>query len=283
MITEKIIERLEQGEIPWKKPWAPLASTGAPRNLITDKPYRGINIFILASEKFSSPYWLTYRQAMEKGGTIRKGAKGTVVVYWNWIPINDKDTGEEKEIPFLRHYTVFNLEQTDGIEAPPSPTAIDKHFSTIEEAENIIDSMPQRPVIRHEGNQAGYNPGMDYIVMPPEKAFFRREDYYCTLFHEISHSTGHISRLGRKGVMEKTHFGSHEYSKEELVAEMAAAFLCAEAGIEQNTIDNSAAYIQSWLKQLKNDKSLVIMAAGQAQKAADFILNRNGAETQDAL
>lgn len=274
IITEQIIERLEQGEIPWRKPWAPLAGPNAPRNLITNKPYRGINIFILAGQQFSSPYWLTFRQATEKGGKIRKGEKGTTVVYWNWIEVEDKDTGEEKEIPLLRLYRVFNLEQTEGIEAPPSPAVIEKPFTPIQEAENIISSMPKRPQILHGGNYACYYPVRDYVNMPPQKAFHREEGYYCTLFHEISHSTGHISRLGRMGVMEGTFFGSHEYSKEELVAEMAAAFLCAETGIEQATIDNSAAYIQSWLKQLKNDKSLVILAAGQAQKAVDFILHR---------
>lgn len=283
IITEKIIERLEQGDIPWKMPWSPLAGPRAPRNLITDKPYRGINIFILAGEKYSSPYWLTYRQAMEKGGNIRKGEKGTTVVYWNWIPVDDKETGEEKEIPLLRHYRVFNLEQTEGIEEPPSPDNIDNTFDPIEEAEDLIAFMPNRPNVHHGGDKAYYNPLKDYVKLPPKKSFQREEGYYCTLFHEIGHATGHVSRLGRKGVMDATSFGSHEYSKEELIAEMTAAFLCAEAGIEQAIIDNSAAYIQSWLKQLKSDKSMVIMAAGQAQKAADFILNRNSAESQDAL
>jgi len=284
IITEKIIERMEQGEIPWKQPWAPLTGPNAPRNLITDKPYRGINIFILASERFSSPYWLTFRQAMEKGGNICKGEKGTAVVYWNWIPIDDKETGEEKEIPLLRHYRVFNLEQTEGIEEPSSPDNIDNSFNPIEEAEDIIVSMPKRPYIHHGGDKAFYNPFKDYVKLPPKKAFQQEEDYYCTLFHEIGHATGHVSRLGRKGVMDATSFGSHEYSKEELVAEMTAAFLCSETGIEQATIDNSAAYIQSWLKQLNNDKSMVIMAAGQAQKAVDFILNRgNVTEYQDSL
>lgn len=284
IITEKIIERLEQGDIPWKRPWAPLAGPRAPRNLISDKPYRGINIFILASEQYSNPYWLTYRQAMEKGGNIRKGEKGTTVVYWNWIPVDDKETGEEKEIPLLRHYRVFNLEQTEGIEAPPSPAMIEKPFNPIEEAEDIIACMPKRPYVDRGGDKAYYNPLKDYVKLPPKKAFHREEAYYCTLFHEIGHATGHVSRLGRKGVMDAASFGSHEYSKEELVAEMTAAFLCSETGIEQATIDNSAAYIQSWLKELKNDKSMVIMAAGQAQKATDFILNRgNVPESQDAL
>lgn len=174
----------------------------------------------------------------------------------------------------MRHYMVFNLEQAEGIKAPPSPVEIGRSFNPIQAAENLIEVMPQRPEIRHGGIQACYSPYFDYVNMPQEEAFNHEEGYYCTLFHELGHSTGHSSRLGRKGVMDNNKFASHEYSKEELVAEMTAAYLCAESGIEQSTLDNSAAYIQAWLKQLENDKSLVILAAGQAQKAYDFILNR---------
>jgi antirestriction protein ArdC len=277
IITEQIIERLEAGTIPWRKPWTPLAGPGAPRNLITGKPYRGINTFILACQSFSCPYWLTFKQAQDKGGNIRRGEKGTAVVFWRWVEVEDADTGEDKSIPFMRHYTVFNLEQTEGIEAPPSPITIEKPFNPIQTAEELVAAMPHRPEIRHSGNQAYYRPSHDFVNMPPQSTFHQEEGYYCTLFHELTHSSGHSSRLSRKGVTECTGFASHEYSKEELVAELGAAFLCAETGIEQTTIDNSAAYIQSWLKELKNDKTMVILAAGQAQKAADFIMNRNTA------
>lgn len=274
IITEQIIERLEKGEIPWRKPWTPLTGLHAPRNLITGKPYRGINVLLLASQPFSSPFWLTFKQARDKGGNIRKGEKGTAVIFWNWVEVEDTETGEEKSIPFMRYYTVFNLEQTEGIETPPSPSTIEKPFNPIQTAENIIAAMPQRPEIRHFGNQAYYKPAIDYVNMPPQATFHQEEGYYCTLFHELAHSTGHSSRLARKGVTEPTAFASHEYSKEELIAELTAAFLCAETRIEQTTIDNSAAYIQSWLKELKNDKTMVILAAGQAQKAADLIMSR---------
>lgn len=274
IITEQIIDRLEAGTIPWRKPWTPLAGPGAPRNLVSGKPYRGINVLLLASQPFSSPYWLTFKQTQDKGGNIRKGEKGTAVVFWNWVEVEDTETGEEKSIPFMRYYTVFNLEQTEGIEDPPSPAAIEKPFSPIQAAENIIAAMPQCPEIRHIGNQAYYKPSLDFVNMPQQATFHQEEGYYCTLFHELSHSTGHFSRLARKGVTEPIAFASHEYSKEELIAELTAAFLCAETGIEQITIDNSAAYIQSWLKELKNDKTLVILAAGQAQKATDFIMDR---------
>lgn len=277
IITEQIIDRLEAGTIPWRKPWTPLAGPGAPRNLVSGKPYRGINVLLLANQPFSSPYWLTFKQAQDKGGNIRKGEKGTAVVFWNWVEVEDTETGEEKSIPFMRYYTVFNLEQTEGIVAPPSSVAIEKPFNPIQAAENIIAAMPQRPEIRHIGNQAYYKPAIDFVNMPPQATFHQEEGYYCTLFHELAHATGHSSRLARKGVTEPSTFASHEYSKEELIAELAAAFLCSETGIEQITIDNSAAYIQSWLKELKNDNSLIILAAGQAQKAADFIMNRTAA------
>lgn len=274
IVTEQIIDRLEAGTIPWRKPCTPLAGPGAPRNLVSGKPYRGINVLLLASQPFSSPYWLTFKQAQDKGGTIRKGENGTAVVFWNWVEVEDTETGEEKSIPFMRYYTVFNLEQTEGIEGPPSSEAIEKLFNHIETAENVIAAMPQRPEIRHSGNRAYYKPSHDLVNMPSQATFHQEEGYYCTLFHELAHATGHSSRLARKGVTEPTAFASHEYSKEELIAELTAAFLCAETGIEQTTIDNSAAYIQSWLKELKNDKTMVILAAGQAQKAADFIMNR---------
>lgn len=274
LITEQIITRLEAGTIPWRKPWTPLAGNGSPRNLVSGKPYRGINVLLLACQPFASPYWLTFKQAQDKGGTIRKGEKGTAVVFWNWVEVEDSETGAEKNIPFMRHYTVFNLEQTEGIEGPCTAEATEKPFSPIQAAENIIAAMPQRPDIRHIGTRAYYKPAFDFVNMPPQATFHQEEGYYCTLFHELAHATGHASRLARKGVTEPTTFASHEYSKEELIAELAAAFLCAETGIEQTTIDNSAAYIQSWLRELKNDKTLVIFAAGQAQRATDFIMDR---------
>ena len=152
---------------------------------------------------------------------------------------------------------------------------------TIERAEQIITGMPYRPEIKHGGNRAAYSPMLDYVKLPEPTSFELPEEYYSTAFHELSHATGHESRVGRKGVLEPSYFGSHEYSKEELVAEMAACFLCGHAGIENSTIENSAAYIAGWLRSLKNDKALLIHAAAQAQKASDYILNRKGGEEVD--
>ena len=285
IVTAKIIEKLESGVIPWRKPWRTLAGEGLPRNLVSGKPYRGINVFILACQEFESNYWITYRQAQERGGHIRKGEHGTPVIFWNWIHVEGETPEEERNLPFLRHYVVFNLEQTEGIPFPdPTVPPVETVFTPIEAAEKILVSMPHPPEIRHQGAKAFYRPAVDLVNLPKQTDFAGPEAYYATLFHELAHSTGHSSRLNRKGVMDFNLFGSHEYSQEELVAEMSSAFLCAETGILPAIIDNSAAYIQGWLKQLKNDRHFVIMAAARAQKAFDYILDRktSAEELKDA-
>lgn len=280
IVTNRIIEIMEQkGDIPWRKPWK---SSGGARNLITKKPYRGINQFLLNCNSYSSPYWLTYKQATDKGGHIRKGEKATLVVFWKWInttadaPTSDEsrpaDNPTINKIPLLRYYNCFNLEQVDGIPHPPEEQ-ITHEFSPIERAEQIIDQMQSRPTIHHGGDKASYSPALDQVCMPTREVFNSPEGYYATMFHELAHSTGHYSRLGRKGILEPAYFGSHDYSQEEICAEMTASMVSAFAGIEQQTIENSAAYIKGWLSVLKNDKKLAIIAAGQAQKAADYILN----------
>jgi antirestriction protein ArdC len=280
IITDIIIKKLEEGVCPWRKPW--YGSANAPRNLVTGKAYRGINAFLLACTGFSSPYFLTFKQVSDKGGLINKGASSFPVVFWSNVTVEDHETGDEKNIPFMRYYRVFSVEQTN---LPISPiTENPLEFNPIEEAERIIAAMPSRPEIRHGQAKAYYSPTLDYINMPKQELFESSEKYYSVLFHEASHSTGHISRLGRKGVTESTYFGSHEYSKEELIAEMSAAFLCGEIGIAPATLDNSAAYIQSWLKALKSKDNInmVITAASAAQKAYDFILNRKPEEIREA-
>jgi antirestriction protein ArdC len=281
VINEKIIELLEQGTVPWRKTWH--SESNAPKNLISKKEYRGINSFLLGTSTFSSPYWVTFKQATDKGGHVIKGSKSTPVVFWKWIDRKEGDGADSEEtnskgkIPMLRLYNVFNMEQVEGIE-PPAPETTINTFTPIEAAQQIIAGMPLRPDIQHGGNKACYSPMLDYVKLPVPEAFETPEEYYSTCFHELSHSTGHGSRVGRKGVTETSYFGSHEYSKEELVAEMGAAFLCGHAGIEQRVIENSAAYIQGWLKALKNDMKMLIMAAAQAQKASDYILNGKGGE-----
>lgn len=277
IVTNRIMELLEQGQIPWKKPWA---STGGARNLVSKKPYRGINQFLLNCSPYGSPYWLTYRQATDKGGQIRKGEKSTLVVFWKWLEPKESERVVESDrgprngkIPLLRYYNVFNLCQVDDIDPPEEgqPTEI---FTPIEQAEQIIENMPQKPSIRYGGDRAYYAPELDYVQMPDREKFVSPEEFYCCLYHEAVHATGNTSRLGRKGVAETSYFGSHNYSQEECVAEMGASMLCGVAGIEQSTIENSAAYIQGWLRVLKNDKKLLVHAAAQAQRAADFILRK---------
>lgn len=281
IINLRIIELLEKGTVPWRKPWN--AESNMPKNLVSKKEYQGVNVFLLSSMSYGSPYWLTFNQAKEKGGHIRKGEKSTPVIFWKMLDKVTTDASEEEskneKMPLLRYYSVFNVEQCEGIDVPEPEEKVHV-FNPIERAEEIISKMPLRPDIQYGGNRAYYRPSSDTITLPPRHTFELPEEFYNTYFHELSHATGHETRLARKSVMETTAFGSNEYSKEELVAEMGAAFLCGHCGIEQQTLENSAAYIQGWLKALKDDRKLLVHAASQAQKSADYILNRKGDDEQ---
>jgi antirestriction protein ArdC len=276
------MELLKAGTVPWKKPWI---SSEGPKNIISMKPYRGINSFLLNCSPYGSPYWMTFKQASDKGGAVRKGEKSTPVVFWKWLDQkavpDEEDNSATGKIPLLRYYNVFNLDQIDGIDPPEEEQPVNP-FSPIEQAERVIKNMPQRPKVLYGGERACYSPRLDYIQLSPQEAFTSPEEFYSTAFHELAHSSGHASRLSRKGMLNPSYFGSHEYSQEELVAEFGASMLCGFAGIEQETLDNSAAYIQGWLKVLKGDKKLAIIAAGQAQRAADFILNVQEAKEQQS-
>ena len=277
LITDRIIALLEQGVIPWRKPWD--AASGAPRNLVSGKAYRGINAMLLASLGFSFPWFLTFNQAKALGGAIRRGAHGFPVVFWKFLEAvagpdgEDERTGSKDRVPLLRYYTVFNLDQTEGIPAEKIPAQEARRFDPIEACQRIVDGMPQRPEIRHTTEaRAYYRPSTDSVTMPLRESFHSAAEYFSTLYHELTHSTGALNRLARKSLADWAPFGTADYSREELVAEMGAGFLCAHAGIESATLENSAAYIRSWLQVLKDDRRAVIVAAGQAQKAADFIL-----------
>lgn len=284
LITDRILTQLEQGVVPWRKPWG--AAQDMPRNLASGRDYRGINVFLLACQGFSSPFWMTFKQAKALGGCVRKGSKGTPVVFWKWLEKEEEETGKTKRFPMLRYYTVFNIEQVDGIPAKKIPAleGTRADVDPIAEAEAIVEGMPQRPEIRTAGSSAFYMPSADSITMPARDLFHSGAEYYATLFHELTHATGHESRLGR--VEKWTGFGSDPYAREELVAEMGAAFLMGSAGLVDATIANSAAYIANWLERLKSDRKLVVIAAAQAQRAADFILRRSAAgeetETEEA-
>jgi antirestriction protein ArdC len=265
-ITERIIAMLEKGTVPWRKPWQ--VQTGLPRNLVSKKAYRGINTLLLHAMNYESPYWLTFKQALDLGGNVRKGEKACPVVFWKQLEIEDKQTGEAEKIPMMRFYFVFNVAQCDGLKNIPAMT----EATAPSQPEAIIAAMPQRPAIKHGMSKAFYAPSADEVAMPDRARFDTEAGYFSVLFHELIHSTGHKSRLNRPTLTESAGFGSNPYCKEELIAEMGAAFLCGQAGIAEQTLENSAAYVENWLTQLQNDKKLIVQAAGQAQRAADFIL-----------
>jgi|SRR5690242_14279935 len=269
-ITERIIELLHKGTVPWHQPWD-ILQTRWPRNLVTQKPYRGINTFLLLSMGYASTNWLTFRQAVQLGGSVKKGEKSCPVVFWKRFQVTDGETEEVKKIPLLRLYHVFNVAQCEGLKNVP---VADAAAFTITDAAEIVANMPQPPVIKHGMNRACYSPGEDLVGMPERRQFRSEDAYYAVLFHELVHSTGHEKRLKRQGIVERNGFGSDPYSREELVAELGSAFLCGQADIIDRTINRSAAYIEGWLKRLKDDQTLIVSAAAQAQKAADFILGR---------
>lgn len=274
IITDRVIELLEKNIIPWHKPFS---SAGSPKNFSSGKHYRGINALLLHCAEFETPFYLTFKQAKALGGSIKKGSKSLPVVFWKWYdhPSKKAQNGEPLRLPVLRYYRVFNIEQTEGIAYEKPEIIQNPDIEPIGTCEEMINNMPQKPeIIENEGGRAFYQPSLDRVSLPPMNHFKTVEEYYCTLFHELVHSTGHKDRLDRKEITEVNLFGDHSYSKEELVAEMGACFLQGEAGILHNTLENSAAYIKGWLKALKSDPKFLIQASGKAQKAADFILNR---------
>ena len=289
-ITNKIIDSLQEGVIPWRKPWAGYNSM--PKNPVSGTRYSGLNIFLLACSPFNNPNWLTFNQAKKAGGTIKKGEKGTPVIFWKFAK---KENGrwqnadpreDEDALPILRYYTVFNAEQCEGIPDKLSamPEATTYQHDKINAAEKIVSSFVDKPAIRHKlGDRASYNPSKDLITMPEMSQFEITERYYSTLFHEMAHSTGHESRLARKEITDLVQLSS-AYGEEELTAEMAAAFLCSDAGIDNSVIDNAASYIDSWLKVLKQPRNakMIVMAASRAKKAADYILGKHAKKSAAA-
>lgn len=267
VITARILESLAHGVAPWRKSWR----SEAPKNLVSGKEYRGVNVFLLQASAFESSYWLTFKQAKDLGGIVKRGERGCPVVFWK-VTEKEESNGKISKGFLLRYFTVFNVEQTEGIEAPEGATY--NLLDPIEECERIVSGYASPPRIEHGGGAAFYSPAQDRIQIPGRKIFTSVPEYYSTLFHELVHSTGAAHRLARKGVADPSRFASHEYSFEELIAECGAAFLCAEGGISPSTIDNSAAYLGSWIKKLKSEPRWIIEAAGHASKAADLILGK---------
>jgi antirestriction protein ArdC len=281
-VTDRFIASLKNGIIPWEKPWNTPHFTGGPfpRNFRTGRPYRGINIMLLWSSPYASQFWLTFNQAKELNGTVRRGEKGTQIVFYKQLrtrkTTNEQQSEEEDRRPpfVLVQHTVFNVEQCDGltvpqIETPTTPNTVEQD----EACEAIAAGWENRPTLHltdESERRAYYRPSTDSVHMPARPRFVDAPHYYSTLFHELVHSTGHESRLNRTF---GARFGDELYSKEELVAEMGAAFLCAIAGIaNEHTDRNTTAYLQSWIGKLEEDNRLIVHAAANAQRAVDSII-----------
>ena len=279
IITDRIIEQLQRGVVPWRRPW----TTQFPKSLRSLREYRGINVLLLASQGYSSPYWLTFNQAKELGGHVKQGEPSTIVTFWKRSPYkrHNEETGEDETRQgfLLRYYRVFNLCQTEGIaeKLGLSTTGESSRVPSIETCERIVREMPFAPR-REQSNAAWYRPLTDTVGMPVRDSFHSSEEYYSTLFHELAHSTGHPARLKRDGIENVNSFASESYSKEELIAEMTSAFLCGVSGISPATVSNSASYLQLWISRLRGDSRLLISAASHAQKATDYILGRRYSE-----
>lgn len=265
-ITNRVISALEEGKIPWQKPWV---AAGGAISHVTGKPYSLLNQLLLDRPG----EYVTFKQCQAEGGHVRKGAKARMVVFWKPVKVEDEETEEERTVPVLRYYNVFHIDDCEGLESKHIKV-LEHHAQPDEAAQKIVDDYVGREGIRlvmDEGDRAFYRPSQDMIVLPAMSQFAHTEEFYSTAFHEMTHSTGHESRLNR--LSNDSRFGNESYSKEELVAEIGAAALVNRVGLETaSSFRNTAAYIQSWLNALRNDKRLIVSAAGKAEKAVDYIL-----------
>ena len=269
IITDRIINKLEQGVIPWKKQWT---ESGIPQNAITKRPYRGINLLLLSSLAYDHNLYLTKKQVTDIGGTIKENEKPEIVVFWKWPEEKETEDGKKAK-PILRYYSVYNIAQCEGIPESMMPNESPfRENNPIVVCAEIVENMPKKPQIKSKENRAYYHPFYDFINMPKMEKFDDSESYYDVLFHELVHSTGHISRLDRKDVAQMKSMGADAYSFEELIAEIGACFLSSISGIDIH-FENDVAYIKAWIEKLKNDKRFIIDASAKAQKAVDFILN----------
>lgn len=273
IITDQIISKLSEGVIPWKTEWkCPLQ-----QNFVSNQPYRGINQLLTSSQGYKSPYWLTFNQAKKMNINIKKYERSTIVVYFQIKEISKRleevdyimedEKKHKKTKPIMRYYRIFNLEQTDY----PFTEREIPEMNKLKKPETIINTWANVPLIKHAPVNPHYSVSMDSVFLPDMKYFHSAENYYSTLFHELIHSTGHPERLNRKELTNIEAFADSNYAKEELIAEIGSAFLCSIAGITQEVINNQTAYINSWIDKLQNDKTLIVKAANNAQKAVDYI------------
>lgn len=281
MITARILEALEAGRVPWRKSWKGGAIYA--QNYATKHVYRGINALLTSLSPYDIPYFMTFKQAKKMGGSIKKGAKSLPIVFWNAIyrdgegrKLSEEEArarGEVQKRMFLKYFRVFNIEDIEGIDFD-LPEIVLNNFDKIEKCEALIENMPNGPSIENTlRDSACYVSILDSVFMPLPGQFESEEEYYGTLMHELVHATGHSSRLDREELMSQAKFGSLTYTKEELTAEIGAAFLCNISGIETPAlVENSEAYINGWMQELKNDKKFILLAASKAQKAVAYIL-----------
>ena len=266
-ITDRIIAELEKGRIPWHKPWN--YSSGA-ISRATGRPYSLLNQLLLQKPG----EYVTFKQAVEEGHPVKKGEKASAVFFFKFIDAEDKETGEKKQIPLLKYYSVFHISQCDGMQPRFAISVSNSSLQPDTRAEQIVNDYAQRSGVtirREHSGKAYYSPAQDTIVVPEISQFDELPEFYSTLFHEAVHSTGHPKRLNR--ITDTAPFGSESYSKEELVAELGAAYLVNAAGLEvSSSLQNSAAYIQGWLSALQNDKRFIVSAAGKAEHAVRMIL-----------
>jgi antirestriction protein ArdC len=288
-VTGKIIADLEQGIRPWHKPWNADHAAGRITRPLRHNgiPYKGINVVMLWSaamtKGYACPLWLTFKQAIELGGHVRKGEAGELVVYANSITRTETDAkGEEtdREISYMKGYTVFNAEQCDGLPAhytakaePPTLTPMQR----LDAADRFFAATGVE--IRHGGTRAYYAEGPDYVQMPAFETFRDAESYAATLAHELTHSTKHSKRLARD--LGRVRHGDEGYAREELVAELGAAFLCADLGLTPEVREEHAAYIATWITVLKDDKRAIFSAAAHAQRAADYLHSLQPKQTEE--
>ena len=283
-VTERILKKMEQGVIPWRKTW----TTGLPKSLTTGKEYRGMNIVLLGLAGFDSRYWVTFRETQRLGGYVRKGEKATPVYFWHWRTPEELEklrqkTGKRDLAPCTSFISfAFNLDQVEGIERPSDEIPL-RTINTIDLAENVLEIMPNKPEIVHaRTSDPCYNRKTDRITLPHLSQFESGAEYYATLFHELIHSTGHAKRLNRFAESEGDRV--ERYSFEELVAEFGASFLRGFTGIEDSTGEAlSASYIEGWAAVFRKDNRILMRAASAAQKAADFIRGKVIADDQPAL
>ena len=270
IVTDEILKQLEAGVIPWRRPWR---TEGAAMNYVSRREYTGINRLLLAGGEY-----LTFNQVKELGGTVKKGSKASKVVFYKTLEIKEEEGQEEegKRIPFMRYYNVFSLHQVEGIESKVEPVEPFMH-DPIEGAEQIMQDYISREgisLVFDDPNRAFYRPSGDMINLPELGQYEIAEEYYSTAFHEMAHSTGHKARCDR-GLESMAGFGSMSYSREELTAEIASAYLTEFAGLDlAKTIGNTAAYIDNWARALKADPKLIVQGAAASEKACSYILGR---------